>query len=85
MAFDMFFLRVPLEKASAVVFSIWSLVGGCGCPISIQQVCKLTESWALIYVEPISASATDPMTFPMILQMVLMAPFFGGSSKLSLK
>ena len=85
MDFDSFFLKVSLERASAVVLSIWCLVGGCGCPILMMKVREGKESWALIYVEPILDSAANPMTFPIILKILLMAPIFGGSYELSLK
>ena len=85
LAFDIFCFAVPLKKTSTAVLSIWILVGGCGCPILISQVCTGTESWALVYVKPILASASDPMTFPVILQMLWMDPLFGGSSKLFIK
>ena len=78
MAFDLFCFRLLFAKASAVVLSNYIGVGGCGCPISCNQVLIGTSSWPLIYVAQISASAADPITLLIIFHKVWMGPLRGG-------
>ena len=75
-----FCLSVLFDKDSAVVLSNCIGVGCCGCPILCKQVLIGTNSWPLIYVTPISASAADPITLLIILYTVWMGPLRGGGS-----
>ena len=54
----------------------------CGCPISSNVFRAGTVSLALIYIDPISASAADDITDLMIWAMLSTAPLFIGSSVL---
>ena len=75
MDLDRFCFMVPLAKLLAVVLSTCKGVGGCGCPISINVVLMGTASCTLMYPAPISASAADPMTLLIILELIWIAPF----------
>ena len=47
-AFDCFCLMVSLTKPSAVEFSTWIGMAGCGCPSSRSKVRIGTPSWPLM-------------------------------------
>ena len=77
-AFDCFCLMVSLAKPSAVDFSTWIGVAGCGCPSSRSKVRIGTASWPLMQAAPISASAADPITFSIIRDMEWMGSLRRG-------
>ena len=59
---------------TAVVLSVCSGVGGCGCPISIRVWRMGIPIFAFIYNETYSASAADVTTVWMMLVVFRMAP-----------
>ena len=63
--FERFFFTVLLRIPSFVLLSVFSGVGGCGCPRSISVVLSGTASWVFIKSPPISASVAESMTFQM--------------------
>ena len=79
-ALDALCLMVLLEKPTAVVLSIWMGVGGCGCPISSKHTRIGKISLAHRNPAPISASAADPITHLIILQITCMGPLIGTSA-----
>ena len=64
----------------AAELSVWSGVGGCGCPISISVFLMGTALRAFMYMAPISASAADDMTALIICATVWTAPLLWGNS-----
>ena len=72
-----------LTMPSAVVLSVYIGVGGCLCPISSSVVLAGTAFLQLMKSAHSSASAADDMTALTILDIVVTAPLFGGSSVLS--
>ena len=69
-AFDRFCLIVSLTKPSTVEFSTTIRLRGCGWPSSARVVRIGTDSWPLMKVAPISASAAKDMKLLMILDTV---------------
>ena len=59
---------------TAVVLSIWSGVGGYGCPISIRVCCIVIPIFALMYNETYSASAAEVTTIWMMLVVFRIDP-----------
>ena len=69
---------VSLVKTSAVEFSNWICVAGCGCPSLRSKVRIGTYSCLLMYAAPISALAEEPITFDIIREMELIGPLRRG-------
>jgi hypothetical protein len=67
-------LIVSLMYPVAVVLSVCSGVGGCGCPISSNVVSKIVASFALRKTDYISASAADDITCLRTVLMIKTAP-----------
>jgi hypothetical protein len=65
---------VSLLYPMVVVLSVWSGVGGCGCPISIKVVRKIVASFAFRNTDPIYASAAEDITCFKIVLMIIIAP-----------
>ena len=71
-----------VTTACAAKLSVCIGVLGCGCPIYDRVILCGTDSLALMYIAPISASATDVMTAFMIWEIFKTAPFLAGISAL---
>jgi hypothetical protein len=69
-----FFLIMALLYPLANVLSVFNGVGGCGCPISSNVVCKIFASFALRKTDHISASAADDIAYLRILMIIKTAP-----------
>jgi hypothetical protein len=66
MAFVRFGWTCKFMMPSAVELSVWTGVGGCGCPITLKIFRSSTPLRAFVYNAPILASAADDMTALMI-------------------
>ena len=71
-----------VTTAYAAELSLCVGVLGCGCPISDSVILCGTASLVLVYIAPISASATYVMTAFMIWAIFIMAPLLAGIAAL---
>ena len=62
----------------AVELSVWTCVGGWGCPISSNVFHMGTAFWALMNNAPSLASAADAITALMMVATFSTAPLLGG-------
>ena len=69
---------VSLRKPLAVLLSVWTGVGGCGWPSWRSALRSGSESWQLMKMAPISASAAEDMTFLIIEEIVWIGPLEKG-------
>ena len=66
----------PIEIPWAVELSVFSGVGGCGCPIVLMHACRIGMSfWALMNDALSSASAAAAITSLMRVFSIWIAPF----------
>ena len=72
------FAIVLLVKPTAIEFSVWVCVLGCGNPISIHLFCSVTIFLDVMYNAAISASAADAITVLMICAIVKTGPLSFG-------
>ena len=69
-------LKMPLIMPLAVLLSVQSGVGGCGCPNSVSVILSGSASFAFMNNAAISASAADAMTCLIILARIVIGPLW---------
>ena len=68
----------PLHTASAILFSVCNVVGGCLFPISSKIILMYTASRDMMKIATSSSPVADVMTCLIMCAMLIIAPLFWG-------